>query len=150
MVRWILGMAVAVALAAPTAALACDGVGEQVSVWHPPAAKPAVKEVSITELAELQAKKSATVVDVNGAETRVKMGVIPGAVLLSSAAHFEEKELPAAKDTKLVFYCANTHCRASHVAAEKAVTAGYQDVSVLPVGIAGWREAGKSTSTPRS
>ena len=55
-------------------------------------------------------------------------------------------ELPADKSKQLVFYCANTQCGASHEAAEKAITAGYTNVKVMPEGIAGWVKAGKKTS----
>jgi hypothetical protein len=48
--------------------------------------------------------------DVNPASVRVKEGIVPGARLLSSADGFDvAKDLPPAKDAKLVFYCANTH-----------------------------------------
>jgi hypothetical protein len=46
-------------------------------------------------------------VDVNGDGTRKKMGVVPGAVLLSDDEDFKPSELPADKSTKLVFYCKN-------------------------------------------
>jgi hypothetical protein len=51
-----------------------------------------------------------TVVDANGADFRAREGIIPGAVLLSGYKTYDvAKELPAAKDTPLVFYCADTH-----------------------------------------
>ena len=51
-----------------------------------------------------------TVVDANGADFRTREGIIPGAVLLSSYKSYDAaKELPSAKDTSLVFYCADTH-----------------------------------------
>jgi len=51
-----------------------------------------------------------TVVDANGADFRATEGIIPGAVLLSSYKNYEAaKELPPAKNTPLVFYCADTH-----------------------------------------
>jgi rhodanese-related sulfurtransferase len=37
---------------------------------------------------------------------------------------------------------------ASHGAAEKAVKAGYLDVSVMADGIMGWKDAGQPISTP--
>jgi rhodanese-related sulfurtransferase len=137
----------ALAFALPSVALACDDEGHAAKAE----AKPVVKTVTVTQLAELQQAKKATVVDANSQETRAKYGTIPGAVLLTSVAKFDAaKELPAAKDSKLVFYCANTHCPASHTAAERALTLGYTDVSVLPDGIAGWKAAGKPTAVPRS
>jgi len=51
-----------------------------------------------------------TVLDANGADFRAREGVIPGAVLLSGYKTYDvAKELPGAKDTPLVFYCADTH-----------------------------------------
>ena len=47
----------------------------------------------------------------------------------------------------LVFYCTNASCSSSHYAAEKAITAGYTHVKVMPDGIAGWVKAGKKTSS---
>jgi rhodanese-related sulfurtransferase len=148
MSKKLLGAILAAAtFAAPAAALACEGEG------HAKHAKPSVKTVSITEVANLQKDKMATVLDANGADFRKQHGVIPGAVLLT---HFQKydaaKELPAAKDTKLVFYCANSQCQASHASAKKALEAGYTDVYVLPDGLLGWKKAGQPTASvaPRS
>jgi rhodanese-related sulfurtransferase len=82
-------------------------------------------------------------VDANGVETRKKMGVVPGAVLLSDSETFNVSELPTDKSKTLVFYCANTQCGASHEAADRALTAGYTHVEVMPEGIAGWVKSGK-------
>jgi len=112
------------------------------------AAKSSVKEVTITQVASLQMEKKVTVLDANGADFRKQHGIIPSATLLT---HFQKydaaKELPAAKDARLVFYCANTQCKASHAAAQKAVEAGYTDVSVLPDGLLGWKKAGQPTAS---
>lgn len=105
-----------------------------------------VAELTIAELDGQLAKGDCTPVDANGTETRKKMGVIPGAVLLSDSDTFNASELPADKSRSLVFYCANTHCGASHEAADKAILAGYKNVKVLPEGIAGWVKAGKKVS----
>jgi len=133
----------ALAVAAPSIALACDGDTK---------AEAAVKTVTVTQLAELQKDHKATVLDVNGQETRQQYGTIPGAILLTNFQSYDaSKELPSAKDSKLVFYCANTQCSASHAAAEKAASEGYTDVSVLPDGIMGWKKAGKPTAAlPRT
>ena len=85
------------------------------------------------------------------ASTRERDGVIPGAHLLSSFNNYDVgKELPPAKEAKLVFYCGGTQCRASDSAADKASHAGYTDVAVLRDGIRGWKSAGQPTDTPRS
>lgn len=94
--------------------------------------------------AALDSKTPPVVLDANGEKTRKKDGVVPGAKLLSSASKYDvAKELPADKKTPLVFYCANTMCTASHVAAERALKAGYTDVSIMEDGIQGWKKRGK-------
>jgi len=141
--RKLLGCVLAVSLAVPSIALACEGDK------HQQAEKATVKNVSIPELASLQKEKKATVLDANGEGFRKENGVIPSATLLTSFNKYDvAKELPANKDAKLVFYCANTHCKASHAAAQRAVQAGYTDVNVLPDGLLGWKKAGQATSTP--
>lgn len=165
MTKKLLGaILVAATLAAPAAALACEG--EKHADGKPCAcdkakhdaaakadAKSDLKQVSIAQVADLQKEKKVTVLDANNADFRKQNGIIPGAVLLT---HFQKydaaKELPAAKDARLVFYCANTQCTASHAAAKKALEAGYTDVSVLPDGLLGWKKAGQPTASlvPRS
>ena len=104
-----------------------------------------VPTMTVDELDTKLAGKDCQAVDANGEGTRKKMGVIPGAVLLTDSEAFSTSELPADKSKTLVFYCANTHCGASHEAAARALTAGYTNVKVLPEGIAGWVKAGKQT-----
>ncbi len=101
--------------------------------------------VTVDEVDQSLAKGDCTPVDANGDATRKKLGTLPGAVLLSDSETFKVSELPADKAKGLVFYCANTQCGASHEAAEKAITAGYTNVKVMPEGIAGWVKAGKKT-----
>ena len=138
-------LSLALALSVPAIAFACEGDKEQ------NAKADLVKNVSVPELAALQKEKKVHVFDANGSETRAKYGVIPGAILLTSAVQFDPaKELPAKKDSKLVFYCANTMCSASDSAASRAVEAGFTDVSVLKAGIKGWKDAGQATALPRS
>lgn len=88
-------------------------------------------------------KGVAQAVDANGVATRKHEGVVPGAVLLTDSENYSLAELPSDKAKELVFYCANTHCGASHQAAEKAIASGYTNVKVMPEGIAGWVKAGK-------
>ncbi len=113
------------------------------------AAQPGSKvpTVTVDELAAMLAKHECQPVDANGAGTRAKLGVIPGAVLLSDSDTYKLSELPADKAKALVFYCANTSCGASDDAAGKAITAGYTNVKVLREGIAGWKTAGKPTAS---
>ena len=133
-------LALSFALAAP-AVYACDG-----SENHSAEAAP-LKKVTVPELAKLSSAKQAVVLDANSNDFRAKNGVIPGAILLTSSSEFAASELPAKKDTKLVFYCASSMCGASHGAATKAVQAGYTDVAVLPDGLMGWKSAGQKTAT---
>jgi rhodanese-related sulfurtransferase len=104
-----------------------------------------VPDVTIEELSAKLASGDCQAVDANGAATRKKLGVIPGAVLLTDSEAFSTSELPKDKSKTLVFYCANTHCSASEEAAARALTAGYKNVRILPDGIAGWVAAGKQT-----
>ena len=141
--KWFVAALAALAIAVPTKALACDEHEKTA------AAKPTIQKLSVTELASLKKENKATVYDANSPETRQKAGIIPGAKLLTSVAKFEPaKELPANKSDKIVFYCANEMCGASHQAAKKANQAGWTDVAVLPVGIEGWKAAGQPTAAP--
>lgn len=106
-----------------------------------------VPEISIDELDTLLASGACVPVDANGQRTRQKLGVIPGAVLLTDYETFLPSELPADKAKPLVFYCANPACGSSEEAAARALTAGYTNVKVLPDGIAGWVKAGKRVQT---
>ena len=104
--------------------------------------------VTVDQVDQAIARNTAQAVDANGTETRKKMGVVPGAILLSDGKDaLDPKELPADKSKELVFYCANTHCGASHHAAAEAITAGYTNVKVMPEGIAGWVAAGKKVQS---
>lgn len=142
MKRMLLSVAVALSIAVPAAAQACEGD-------HQASAEP--KKVTVADLANwTKSKKKFTPVDANGKSTRESQGVIPGAVLLTSSSTYDVKELPANKDNALVFYCANESCGASKQAAVKAVEAGYTNVTVLPEGIAGWKKAGQATAKPNT
>lgn len=109
------------------------------------AAQGSIAAMTVDELDARLAKGECRAVDANGDATRKRLGVIPGAVLLSDYDTYLPGELPADKSQGLVFYCANEHCGASDEAAAKAVAAGYTNVRVLPAGILGWSKAGKQT-----
>ncbi len=135
-------LALAVAVLMPAAAFACDGMNQQAS------AEP--RKATVAEVAAWTKARAATPVDANGQATRSSQGVIPGAVLLTSSSEYALSELPANKNGKLVFYCASERCGASHAAAQRAIQAGYTDVTVLPAGITGWKKAGQPTARPNS
>lgn len=107
------------------------------------------KMMDAQELATLMGTpaKNLAILDVNNDDTRHKDGTIPGAKLLSSSSKYDiAKELPSDKSAKLVFFCANTKCKASHKAAERAAGAGYTDVNVMSDGIQGWAKAGQAVT----
>ena len=92
------------------------------------------------------APASVHIYDANNEETRAKDGIIPGAVKLTSSSQFDvNSTLPKDKSAQVVFYCANTHCMASHTAAKRAIASGYTNVSVMADGIQGWKKAGLKT-----
>ncbi len=137
-------------LALGLALVACNNASKEQPSSTTAATPAAVREVSVSDVENFIQTKSATIVDANGPETREKLGVVPGAILLSSSHDYALSELPSAKDTKLVFYCGGTMCRASDSAAKRAAAAGYADVSVMRAGIKGWKDAGQTTAMPRS
>lgn len=141
--KWFIAALAAVAIAVPTKAYSCDEHEGQAK------AKPAIQNMSVKELAQLKQQGKATVYDANSTDTRKEAGVIPGARLLTSAVKYDPaKELPSTKSDKVVFYCYNEQCGASHQAAKRATGAGWTDVSVLNAGIMGWKAAGQPTATP--
>lgn len=103
-------------------------------------AKVKVTEVSVLQVQQFLKDKPANVVilDANNAQARADVGVVPGAVLLSSYGDYALTELPANKKSTLVFYCYNSYCQASHAAALRAINAGYTDARVMKAGIVGW------------
>jgi rhodanese-related sulfurtransferase len=142
---WILATVVAFTATAPAFALdlpkLLGGTGDEQNL-------NTFKLIHVTDLASLMNDKTADlhIYDANVPETRAKFGVIPGAQLLASDDNYNvAATLPASKSAPLVFYCANTHCMASHQAARRAVGAGYTNVSVMADGIAGWKAAGQPT-----
>lgn len=110
------------------------------------------KAINISELEKLLSDKSHPIhlYDANVESTRENIGIIPGAKLIdSSGTNDLQKSLPSDKNAILVFYCANTRCSASHLAAEKAIELGYKNVSVMVDGIYGWQKAQKKIETIR-
>lgn len=105
-----------------------------------------IPTVTVEQVDQQLARGEVQPVDANEPPTRERMGVIPGAVLLSDEGTYKLGELPADKARPLVFYCANSACGASHEAAERAAAAGYTHVEVMPAGIAGWVTAGKKVA----
>ncbi len=83
------------------AVVACCGRGDE-----------GFRLIHVDDLAGMQGAtaRPVTVLDANQDDFRAREGIIPGAVLLSSSSKYDvARELPLAKDIRLVFYCANSH-----------------------------------------
>lgn len=63
--------------------------------------------MTVDQVDQQLAAKQITAVDCNGEGTRKKMGVLPGAILVTDEEAYAPSELPADKAAKLVFYCSN-------------------------------------------
>jgi hypothetical protein len=114
--KWIAPIALLAVLAFASAAPATAGDGS--SAWDKLSALIGNKHeddhfkiIHVVDLAALRADPNSHVVilDANVQDIRDKYGMIPGARLLSSYDNYDvATELPPAKNSKLVFYCANT------------------------------------------
>jgi rhodanese-related sulfurtransferase len=86
------------------------------------------------------------VFDANTEAVRAKEGVVRGAKILTGSSNYiVAQTLPEDKNARLIFYCANEKCTASHTAAKRALESGYKDVFVMSDGIEGWKKAGQPT-----
>lgn len=105
-----------------------------------PTPEAGIKFSTVDEVAHVVAKPSTStvVLDVNPESVRNAKGVIPNAIKLSSYDKYALIELPADKNTELIFYCYNESCGASTEAANRALTNGWSNVSVMRAGIVGW------------
>ena len=106
--------------------------------------------LDVEGLAAWQATRSDfSVCDANNADTRRRLGVIPGAVLLTHYRdHDPVAELSGDRSQPVVFYCHSEMCGAGADAARKAIAAGYRDVWVMAPGIRGWIDSGRSVARP--
>ena len=71
---------------------------------------------------------------------------VPGATWISYDT-VSATTMPADHAKRLVFYCANEQCGASHTAARAAKALGYENVFVMGAGIQGWIAAGKAVES---
>jgi hypothetical protein len=75
--------------------------------------KPSAEQVdeypkmSLDEVEKGIAANVVTAIDCNGERTRKKLGVVPGAVVISDEETYPVSELPADKARRLVFYCSD-------------------------------------------
>ncbi|MEA2563864.1 MAG: hypothetical protein QOH06_5368 [Acidobacteriota bacterium] len=98
-----------------------------------------LKGISPADLHQLMQGKPVTAVDVNSRQSWLNARV-PGAMNLDPVG-YDEKSLPADKDSLLVFYCSNPLCRKAPNAARRAKQMGYRNVHVMSAGISGWLNA---------
>ena len=103
----------------------------------------AVKEISVQQVQQLidSKVKNVAILDANNEDARKDAGVVLGAILLTSYNKYALTELPKDKNTTLVFYCYNSYCQASNLAAQRAIGAGFKDARVMKAGIVGWNAA---------
>jgi rhodanese-related sulfurtransferase len=93
-----------------------------------------MKEITLDELRSVIAAHNPTNLDARD-EQSYNAGHINGAVLYTSS------QLPANKNTPLVFYCGGLKCPASAKAAKKAIELGYTNVMVFKGGWAEWSKS---------
>lgn len=98
-----------------------------------------LKTVSPQELLQLIRDNQVTTFDVNSRQSWM-LAHVPGAIHIDPA-EYKDSDLPANKDTALVFYCSNPLCRKAPNAARRAKSMGYGNVQVMSAGIRGWLAA---------
>ena len=98
-----------------------------------------LKGISPADLHRRMQAEPITAVDVNARQSWLNARV-PGAMNLDPVG-YDEKSLPADKDSLLVFYCSNPLCRKAPNAARRAKQMGYRNVHVMSAGISGWLNA---------
>ena len=103
--------------------------------------------ISPEELDARRQSEPLAIFDVN-AEARWLAARVPGAHHLDPLG-FGAGDLPADRDTALVFYCSNPLCRKAPNAARRAQGMGYRNVRVMSAGISGWLKAELPPDTGR-
>src|SRR5215471_2577901 len=98
-----------------------------------------LKTISPNELQQLIRDKQVTILDVNSRQSWMKAHV-PGALNMDPA-DYKDCDLPADKNSALVFYCSNPLCMKAPKAARRAKSMGYNNVQVMSAGIRGWLAA---------
>jgi rhodanese-related sulfurtransferase len=101
--------------------------------------------ISLGRLQESMRKQPVSVLDVNSRQSWLAARV-PGARPLDPM-DYNESELPADRDSTLVFYCSNFMCRKAPNAARRAKDMGYRNVYVMSAGISGWVGASLPTES---
>ena len=105
------------------------------------AASSKFASISHDELKAAVAKKSVTLLDVNGSESYAE-GRIPGAIDYIGNKKKIAALLPKDKNALIVAYCGNEYCPAYLTAATTAKELGYTNVKHYAPGIDGWKKSG--------
>lgn len=100
----------------------------------------ACPELSIDEAANLIAGGQAVVIDVSP-RRRWASGHLPNALNLVPSS-FTGEDIPAEKDTTLLFYCSDMGGSASRYAAQRALKLGFTNVFIMKGGLRQWMAAG--------
>lgn len=111
---------------------------------------PPITEVKSAAALQEQMTAGVMVIHALDAEHYAK-GHVPGAINIDYEKMTPEM-LPAEKNKSMVFYCAGGMCPVGRMAANKARSWGYTNVSVYEGGIKDWRAAGmkvEAGSEPR-
>jgi rhodanese-related sulfurtransferase len=98
-----------------------------------------LKTISPDELQQRINEHKVTTYDVNSRQSWIKARV-PGARSIDPVS-YTEGDLPADKNSALVFYCSNPFCRKAPNAARRAKSMGFTSVQVMSAGISGWLAA---------
>jgi rhodanese-related sulfurtransferase len=101
--------------------------------------------ISLGKLQQLMQRQPVSLLDVNSRQSWLTAHV-PGARSLDPMG-FDESDLPADRDSTLVFYCSNFMCRKAPNAARRAKDMGYRNVYVMSAGISGWVGASLPTES---
>ena len=104
-----------------------------------------LKTIAPGELHQLIQQRGVTVIDVNSSSSW-RSARVPGSLNLDPAT-FRDGDMPADKDSALVFYCSNPFCRKAPNAARRAKSMGYRNVRVMSAGISGWLAAALPTES---
>jgi len=99
-----------------------------------------LRTISSDALHRLIQSQTVTAIDVNPRQSWVSARV-PGAMNIDPV-NYSASDLPADKDTALIFYCSNFMCRKAPNAARRAEQMGFTNVHVMSAGIKGWLDAG--------
>ena len=98
---------------------------------------------------QIDQKTNLVVIDSRPKRKKYDKGHIPNALSIPDSQFAKmQDQLPADKNTPLVFYCGGLKCRLSHKSAKKAIDLGYTKVSVFAEGYPAWVAAyGKGDTT---